>query len=118
MKRIISLALILSTLLIFTQKTFAYVPLLETGMRVNCSMLNVSTECLNDKGKADCSRDDTSHNTDCQFSCDLMMVASLFNSTEHIYVVTRHELQLTYQAYPTGIPYYLPDILYRPPLIS
>lgn len=118
MTRIISLVLMLTTLLIFTQKSFAYAPLTENRMMVNCFMLNVSTQFLNDKCQTDCSRDNTSHHTGCQFSCDLMMMVSVLHSTEHIYAVTRHELKLTYQAEPTDIPYYLPEFLYRPPLRS
>jgi hypothetical protein len=120
MKRFITLILMLTTLLTFTQKVTAFAPLSESGMMsmVNCPILMVSNESVNEHCKTGCDSDEIHHNSDCQASCDLMMMVSVLYFNEHGHSVHQHELQLTYQISDSAAPYYLPESLYRPPFIS
>lgn len=110
----------LTTLLTFTQKVTAFVPLSESGMMsmVNCPMFMVSNESLNEHCKTGCDSDEMRHNSDCQTSCDLMMMVSVLYFNEHEHSVNQHELQFNYYTSDSAAPYYLPEPLYRPPFIS
>ena len=120
MKRFITLILMLTILLTFTQKVTAFVPLLESEMTsmVNCPMSIHSNETQMEMDKLDCGSDEMPHTTDCQSNCDLMTVVSVLYFTDHDHSVNQPELQLTYQTGSTAAPYYLPESLYRPPFLS
>jgi hypothetical protein len=120
MKRFITLILMLTTLLTFTQKVTAFAPQSESVMMsmVNCPMLMVSAESLNDECKMGCGSDEIPHNSDCKVSCDLMMMVSVLYFNEYGHAVNQDELQLSYHTSDSAPPYYLPESLYRPPFIS
>jgi hypothetical protein len=120
MKRYITLILMLTTLLTFTQKVTAFAPLLESERMSmqDCSMsMGVDSSQMN-MSQTDCSGDGTSHNMDCQNDCDFMNISNVLYFIAHGHLLNQPELQFTYQTGTSGAPYYLPESLYRPPFIG
>jgi len=116
MKRFITLILIFTTLITFTQKAVASGSLLgnESVLMVNCSMS--MTE--NDMDMSKCNGNETSHSMNCQNDCDFMSVVSVIHYIEHDHIVTQLASLLTYQTLSTASPYYFSEPLYRPPFVS
>ena len=117
MKRFVTLVLMLTTMLTFTLKVTAFSPLLESDMvsMLNCPMSTGSNEA---QMQADCASDEMPHSIDCQNDCDLMTVISVLHLIGHDHAFNQAELKLIYQTGSSAAPYYLPESLYRPPLIG
>lgn len=125
MKRFITLILMLTTLLTFTQKVMAFAPLLENeaASMNNCpmSMQLISMGSMNnamDMDHSECSGNEMVHTMDCQNDCDFMTVISVLYFIEHEHRVNQPYLQLSYQSTSSPSPYYFPESLYRPPFLS
>ncbi|MFT6984372.1 MAG: hypothetical protein ACJAT7_000159 [Psychromonas sp.] len=119
MKRFITLILMLTTLLTFTQKVTAFAPLLEnkTASMVNCPISMGFNEAQMDMSRTDCG-DGMSHTMDCQGDCDFMTVPAVLSFIDphrHLY---QPPLLLTYPTGNAASPYYFPESLYRPPFLS
>jgi len=110
----------LITLLTFTQKVMAFAPLLESEMvsMLDCTMSAGMNEPKMEMSQADCGSDEMPHSIDCQNDCDYMTVISVLHFIGHDHAFNQAELQLTYQTGPSAAPYYLPESLYRPPLLG
>jgi len=116
MKRFITLILMFTTLLTFSQKVMASGPLLgnEAVLMANCSMsMNV-----NEMDMSKCDNNEMSHSMNCENDCDFMTVVSVLHYIEHDHVVTQLASLLTYQTISAASPYYFSEPLYRPPFIS
>ncbi|MFT6926651.1 MAG: hypothetical protein ACJAZP_002270 [Psychromonas sp.] len=120
MKRFVTLILMLTTLLTFTQKATAFAPLLESEMTVmlNCPMSTGLNTAQMEMSQADCTSDGMPHSMDCQNDCDFMTVNSVLHFIADDHAFNQTELQLTYQTGSSAAPYYLPESLYRPPLLG
>ena len=120
MKRFITLILMLTILLTFTQKVTAFAPVLnaETVSVVNCPMPMGFNDSHMDMSKTDCAADEMSQTMDCQSDCDLMTVVSVLYFTEYDPVINQPQSQLTYQTGTSAAPYYFPESLYRPPFLN
>jgi len=80
MKRFITLILMVTILLTFTQKVTAYAPVLEneTATMVNCPMMLMGHhETQMDGHSSDCDHSNMSHKTGCQNDCEFMTVVSV-----------------------------------------
>jgi len=112
----------LTILLTFTQKVTAYAPLLEneTATMVNCPMMSMGHHETQMEGhENNCAHhSDMSHKTGCQSDCKFMTVVSVLHFIEHEYSVSQSYLLMTYQKSHVDTPYYFPESLYRPPLVS
>ena len=119
MKRFITLILMLTILVTFTQKVAAFAPVLNDEMvaMVNCPMLMGSNSAHSEFSKTECG-DDMPQSMDCQSNCDLMTVVSVLHFIEHTHSVNQPQLQLTYQPGTSAAPYYFPESLYRPPFLN
>jgi hypothetical protein len=119
MKRFITLILMLTTLLTFTQKVTAFAPLLnsETASMVNCSMSMGSSDSMA-VSKIDCAGSDMSMTMECQSDCDFMTVVSVLHFIEHEHTANQLQSLLIYQTSITSPPYYFPESLYRPPFLN
>ena len=119
MKRFITLILMLTTLLTFTQKAAAFAPLLEneTASLLNCPMFMGLNELQMEMSRSDCG-DEIPHSMECQSDCDFMTIASVLYFIDHEQIVNQLQLQLTYPKGNTASPYYFPESLYRPPFLS
>ncbi|MCG6201688.1 hypothetical protein [Psychromonas antarctica] len=118
MKRIITLILMFTILITFTQKVtvFAAQSKSEMSSMVNCAMsIDLNKFHMN---KAPCSGNDMTHNMDCQNNCDFMTVVSVLYFIDYAYSVYQPQLQLAYQTGSAASPYYFPESLYRPPFLS
>jgi hypothetical protein len=113
MKRFITLILMLTTLLAFTQKVTALTPLFknETSSLVN-GLMSVG---LNESHNTDCGGDGMPHSMDYQSDCHFMTLISALYFIGHDHSVNQAVLQLTYQTGSSAAPYFLPESLYRPP---
>ncbi|MEJ6080635.1 hypothetical protein MT391_19205 [Vibrio sp. 1-Bac 57] len=120
MKRFITLILMLTILLTFTQKVTAFAPLLEneTSSMVNCSMSMSSNELHMDMSKIDCGGDEMAHTIECQSDCHFMTMVSVLYFIEHNHTSSQLQSLLTYQTNINASPYYFPESLYRPPFLS
>lgn len=120
MKRFVTLILMLTTLLTFTQKVTAFAPELngETTTMVNCSMSMGLNELHMDMSKIDCGGNEPSHSMECQSDCDLMLMVSVLYFIDHESTLTQTQSQLKYQTNPTDSPYYFSETLYRPPFLN
>lgn len=120
MNRFITLILMLTTLLSFTQKVTASAPLSEneTASMANCLMSMNTNEAHMDMTEEQCARNGMNHNMDCQSGCDFMTVVSAFYFVEQKLLPIQSSSLLTYQIGSASAPYYFPESLYRPPLIS
>ncbi len=120
MKRFVTLILMLTTLLTFTQKVAAFAPLLESEMTamINCPMSTGLNAAQMEMSPADCASDGMPHSMDCQSDCDYMTVISVLYFIGHDHDFNQAEFQLTYQTGSSAAPYYLPESLYRPPFLS
>ena len=120
MKRFITLILMLTTLLTFTQKVTAFAPLLEneTDSMVNCTMSVSLIEMHMDMSKTECGGNEIPHSMNCQSDCDFMTIVSVLYFIEHEHTVNQPQLQLTFQTGISTSPYYFPESLYRPPFLS
>lgn len=118
MKRFVTLILMLTTLLTFTQKVTAFAPLLESEMTsmVNCPMSTGLNEPQ--MSQTVCAGDGMPHSMDCQSDCDLITVTYVLYFIGYDHFFNQPELQLAYQTSSAGNPYYLPESLYRPPFIG
>jgi len=107
-------------MLTFTLKATAFAPLLESEMTamLNCPMSADLNAAQMEMSLADCASDGMPHSIDCQSDCDLMTVISVLYLTGHDHAFNQAELQLTYQTGSSAAPYYLPESLYRPPLLG
>lgn len=119
MKRFITLLLMLSTLITFTQKVMAFAPASESEMAsmVNCSMSIGLDKSSMDMNQADC-KVEMADTMDCQNDCDFMTVVSVLYFINHDQQVNQPQLRLTYQADISTSPYYFPESLYRPPFVN
>jgi len=110
----------LITLLTFTQKVIAFAPLLESEMvsMLDCTMSAGLNEPKMEMSQTDCASDQMPHSMDCQNDCDYMTVISVLYFISHDLAFNQAELQLTYQTDRSATPYYLPESLYRPPLLG
>lgn len=117
MKRLITLILMLTTLLTFTQKVTAFAPVLESEMisMVNCPMPSDLNEMHMDKKGCG---NEMSQTMDCQNDCDFMTVVSVLYFINHEHAVNQPQLLLTYQTGSSAAPYYFPESLYRPPFLG
>lgn len=117
MKRFITLILMLTTLLTFTQKVTAFAPLLqsETASMANCPMPSALNKMQMDK--TDCANE-MSQTMDCQNDCNFMTVVSVLYFINHEHKVNQPQLLLTYQTGSSASPYYFPESLDRPPLLN
>ena len=120
MKRFITLILMLTTLLTFTQKVTASAPLLEneTVSMVNCSMPMAFSEVHMEMDKTDCGSDEMPHAIDCQSDCAAMTVVSVLYFIEHEQSLIQPSSFLNYQPVSSAAPYYFPESLYRPPFLG
>jgi hypothetical protein len=120
MKRFITLILMLTILLTFTQKVTAFAPVLnaETVSMVNCPMPMGANGSQMEMSTTDCAGDEMSPTMDCQSDCDLMTVVSVLYFIDHAHAVIQPQLQLAYQAGTSATPYYFPESLYRPPFLN
>jgi hypothetical protein len=120
MKRFITLILMFTTLLTFTQKVTAFAPLLEneTDLMVNCTMSLGLNDSHMDMRKIDWAGDEMSKSSDCQNGCDLMTVVSVLHFIEHEHTANQPQSQIIYQTSVTSPPYYFPESLYRPPFLN
>ncbi|PKH02096.1 hypothetical protein CXF72_13345 [Psychromonas sp. MB-3u-54] len=116
MKRFVTLILMLTALIAFTQKVTAFAPLLESEMvsMMNCTMSAGLNEPKMEMSQTDCGGDGMPNSMDCQSYC----VTSEIHFIGHDPLVNQPELQLPYQTRISGTPYYLPEPLYRPPFIG
>jgi len=106
----------LTTLLAFTQKVTALTPLFknETSSLVNDPM----SIGLNESHNIDCGSDGMPHSMDYQSDCHFMTLISVPYFIGHGHSVNQPVSQLAYQTGSSAAPYYLPESLYRPPLIG
>jgi hypothetical protein len=113
MKRFITLLLMVTTLLTFTQKVMAVAPLLESESQVmnHCGMENMNM------GSVECDTD-MSTMENCQISCEMMTVISILHFIEHQQLVSFQVSQLHYTSLTTSPAYHYSEILYRPPFFS
>lgn len=117
MKRFITLVLMLTTLLTFSQKVIAFAPLLEseTASMANCPMSSALNKMQMDK--TDCANE-MSQTMDCQSDCEFMTVVSVLYFINHEHAVNQPQLLLTYHAGSSSSPCYFPEALERPPLLN
>ncbi|HEY5715453.1 MAG TPA: hypothetical protein VIS54_03505 [Psychromonas sp.] len=117
MNRFITLILMLTTLLTFTQKALAYASVLEnkTVAMVNCSISMSADEAHMDMSKTECPGSEMPDNMNCQSDCGFMTVVSVLYFIEHSHAVSQPQLQLAYQTDTSPSPYYFPESIYRPP---
>ena len=121
MNRFITLILMVTILLTFTQKVTAYAPLLENeaASMVNCSMMSMGHhKSMMGEHSSDCDHSKMSHKKDCQSDCELMTVVSVLHFIEHEYTIFQPSLLLAYQTGSSDTPYYFPESLYRPPFLG
>lgn len=118
MKRFITLLLMVTILVTFTQKAAAFAPRLESemGSMVNCAMSNGLNELL--MGKMDCDSSKIAHTMNCQGDCGFMTVPAVLYFSDTYQSIYQPQLQLPYQTSNTATPSYFPESLYRPPFIS
>jgi len=107
-------------MLTFSQKVTAFAPLLESEMTamLNCPMSTDLNAAQMEMNQADCGSDEMPYSMDCQNDCDYMTVISVLHFIGHDHTFNQAELQLTYQTGSSAAPYYLPESLYRPPLLG
>lgn len=120
MKRFVTLILMFTTLLTFTQKVTASAPVLEneTVSMANCLMSMSVNEAHMDMTKTQCDSNEMSQNINCQSDCDFMTVVSVLHFIEHENTVTQPSTLLTYQTGSSAAPHYFPESLYRPPFLG
>ncbi len=122
MNRFITLILILSTLLTFTQKVTASAFVLQsnTVMTADCPMQHMSDSVSSSSPElmdhtGDCAADLMVHTIDCQSDCDFITVPSVVHFIKHDHRLTQPYRLLPYQSARSASPYYFPESLYRPP---
>ena len=113
MKQIITLLLMVTTLLTFTQKVMAVAPLLESGKQtmVHCEMENMNMH------SADCATDMLSMDN-CPNDCEMMSVVSVLHFIEHEQLLSFQSSLLQYLNLSVTPPYHFSETLYRPPFLS
>ncbi|WP_028863068.1 hypothetical protein [Psychromonas aquimarina] len=125
MNRFITLILILSTLLTFTQKVTASAFVMQSNMvmTADCPMPSMSDsmpstgpEQMDHAG--DCAAELMAHTMDCQNDCNLMSGGFMLHFVEDNHLVTQAQFILAYPAAVNEAPYYFPESLYRPPFLS
>jgi hypothetical protein len=87
----------------------------ETVSMINCPSF-MKSNISDEKCKIGCISDEILHTENCEASCALMITILYFNL--NVPSVYQHELQLAYHITDSAAPYYLPQPLYRPPLVS
>jgi len=120
MKRFITLILMLTILTTFIQKVSAFAPVLNDDIVsiVNCPMPMMEHSTHKDMNKAECTSDGMSQGMDCPNNCDMMTVVSVLHFIDYTHSVNQSMLLLSYQRGTSGVPYYFPESLYRPPFLS
>jgi hypothetical protein len=120
MKQFFTLILMLTTLLTFSQKVTAFTPLLgsEMTLLLDCPMSTGLNEPQMSMSQTDCASDGMLHSMDCQSDCDLITITYVLYFIGHEHLVNQAELQLAYQTGSAAAPNYLPESLYRPPLLG
>ena len=113
MKRFITLFLMVTTLLTFTQKVMAVAPLLESEKQsmIHCDMENMlmdSVSCVTDMTVMD----------NCQSNCKMMTVVSVLHFIEDEQLISFQVSQLHYLPLTTSPTYHYSETLYRPPFVS
>ncbi|MCP5076687.1 MAG: hypothetical protein GY951_01315 [Psychromonas sp.] len=112
MKRFISLLLMVTTLLTFTQKVMAFAPLMESETSMShCEMENMqmdSVNCETEMGSME----------NCQSNCEMMTVVSVLHFVESEPLLSFNISQMRYTPLVSPASYYYPETLYRPPFIS
>lgn len=113
MKRFITLFLMVTTLLTFTQKVMAVAPLLESEIQ---SMNHCETESMNMDSISCISEMVGMEN--CQNSCEMMTVVSVLHFVENSQYLSFSMSQLDYARLTIPATYHYSETLYRPPFIS
>ncbi len=117
MKRFITLLLMVTTLLTFTQKVMAGAPLLESDMSSQghsmqpCEMEQMNTDsitCISEMVGME----------NCQNGCEMMSVVSVLHFIEDSQALSFSVTQLNYTRLTTPATYHYSETLYRPPFIS
>lgn len=113
MKRFITLFLMVTTMITFTQKVMAVAPLLETEIQsmqhcdmqdMNMASMVCATEAMNMEN--------------CQNNCEMMTVVSVLHFIEDQQTISFQVSQLRYDSPVTPATYHYSETLYRPPFIS
>ena len=115
MKRIITLILMVTILVTFTQKVTALTVQSTSEMRstVNCPM-PIGLDKLQ-LDKRECSGNQMAHSIDCQSDCDSITVAFVLYFRDDDHSIYQPRSKLAYQTGDFSVPYYFPESLYRPP---
>ena len=120
MKRFITLILMLTILLTFTQKVTASASVLENTRvsMVNCSMPMAFNDAHMEMDKTDCGSDEMPHAMDCQSDCAAMSLVSVLYFIEYEQSLVQPSSFLSYQPGSAAAPHYFPESLYRPPFLG
>lgn len=120
MKRFITLLLMVTILVTFTQKAAAFAPQSESVMNsmVDCPMSDEPAGSPLAMGTMDCADDQVAHAMNCQGDCGFMTVPAVLYFSDIYQNIYQPQLQLTYSTGNIASPYYFPESLYRPPFIS
>lgn len=113
MKRFITVFLMMTTLLTFTQKVMAVESFSDNAIQVinHCEMENMgmdSVSCVSDVSDMD----------HCQNNCEMMTVVSVLYFIENEQLISFQVSQLNYTPLTTLSAYHYSETLYRPPFIS
>lgn len=112
MKRFITLLLMATTLLTFTQKVMAVAPVLENEMQLmkHCDMKEMlsASDCVQAMSGME----------NCQTNCEMMTVISVLHFIEHQKMVSFDVSVVNYKRLNLSPNYSFSEVLFRPPFVS
>lgn len=113
MKRFITLLLMVTTLLTFTQKVMAFAPLVESEIQSlnHCASNNM------EMGTVACASDMV-FMENCQSHCETVTVVSVIHFIENEALLSFNVSQLQYNKLSITATYHYSEPLYRPPFFS